>query len=639
MMNPVLDTEGLAKYHQLLKSKELGAKANKSAGVFYIEGTGDTAGVWLGAHSDITEYYPGLMIAYKPSIAGATGLTLNINNLGAVAVVRNTTSAVTTHYGVDSILMLVYTVDGDGTAYWKIADYDSDTKTRSSNKTGSKMYIIGATTQSTSGQTTYSNSNCYIGTDNSLYSKGKKVLDVEGTAASATKLATARTIALAGDATGSAEFDGSGDVTIDVTVSGEGGDSLKGNKITAALPISAGDIVVYGTHILNLETEEAAVGYMPLKDCHLLGPQYPILVASVDIAQGESSDDVFYAGKASVTNIQEMSLTVGEPVYVRCLDSAGWMTLKGMEVLLEFFQSIYPDELGDATVDTSAFLTQGALTEYPELEELLFGYARDYLLLGYAVSETEVLITADHSVFRDTTSVGFVKFVPAANYDGEGREISTTYATKSEIQNGGYTLPAATSSTLGGVKIGSNITNSSGTISLTKANVTNALGYTPLSTSGTAANATKLATPRTITLTGDATGSVSFDGSKDVSLDVTVSGGGGDYLPTTGGTLTGALKFEKTDTNSFMDIMGNGRLIMMSSDSLNGLYGFGAQQDSASGMYAGNAYAMLSKDGKFEVNGKQVALVEEVTAVTYGETDLDAGVSTLATGSIYLMYE
>lgn len=42
-----------------------------------------------------------------------------------------------------------------------------------------------------------------------------------------------------------------------------------------------------------------------------------------------------------------------------------------------------------------------------------------------------------------------------------------------------YSLPAATSSTLGGVKVGSNITNNSGTISLTKANVTAALGYTP----------------------------------------------------------------------------------------------------------------------------------------------------------------
>lgn len=42
-----------------------------------------------------------------------------------------------------------------------------------------------------------------------------------------------------------------------------------------------------------------------------------------------------------------------------------------------------------------------------------------------------------------------------------------------------YTLPTATSSVLGGVKIGSNITNSSGTISVTKDDVINALGYTP----------------------------------------------------------------------------------------------------------------------------------------------------------------
>ena len=48
-----------------------------------------------------------------------------------------------------------------------------------------------------------------------------------------------------------------------------------------------------------------------------------------------------------------------------------------------------------------------------------------------------------------------------------------------------YTLPAATSSALGGVKIGNNITNSSGTISLTKSNVTTALGYTPPTTDTT----------------------------------------------------------------------------------------------------------------------------------------------------------
>ena len=53
-----------------------------------------------------------------------------------------------------------------------------------------------------------------------------------------------------------------------------------------------------------------------------------------------------------------------------------------------------------------------------------------------------------------------------------------------------YTLPTASSSVLGGVKIGSNINVSSGVISLTRANVTGALGYTPPVSDTTYANAT-----------------------------------------------------------------------------------------------------------------------------------------------------
>ena len=43
-----------------------------------------------------------------------------------------------------------------------------------------------------------------------------------------------------------------------------------------------------------------------------------------------------------------------------------------------------------------------------------------------------------------------------------------------------YVLPTATSSVIGGVKVGSNITNTDGKISLSKSNVTSALGYTPV---------------------------------------------------------------------------------------------------------------------------------------------------------------
>ena len=51
-----------------------------------------------------------------------------------------------------------------------------------------------------------------------------------------------------------------------------------------------------------------------------------------------------------------------------------------------------------------------------------------------------------------------------------------------------YILPTASSTTLGGVKVGSNISVSSGTISISKSNVTSALGYTPISSTLKGAN-------------------------------------------------------------------------------------------------------------------------------------------------------
>lgn len=93
-------------------------------------------------------------------------------------------------------------------------------------------------------------------------------------------------------------------------------------------------------------------------------------------------------------------------------------------------------------------------------------------------------------------SSGFYKITTNA----QGHVISVTAVTKADItalgipaQDTTYTLPNATASVLGGVKVGSNITVSSGTISLTKANVTNALGYTPPTTNTTYSLATESA--------------------------------------------------------------------------------------------------------------------------------------------------
>ena len=68
---------------------------------------------------------------------------------------------------------------GDGT--WQTpTDTNTDTKNTAgtTNKTGTKMFLAGATSQAANPQT-FSNNNCYIGTDNELYSGGKKVAHQE----------------------------------------------------------------------------------------------------------------------------------------------------------------------------------------------------------------------------------------------------------------------------------------------------------------------------------------------------------------------------------------------------------------------------------------------------------------------------
>lgn len=72
----------------------------------------------------------------------------------------------------------------------------------------------------------------------------------------------------------------------------------------------------------------------------------------------------------------------------------------------------------------------------------------------------------------------------------EGKELSSNdftdaYKTKLDgiaAQANKYVLPTATAETIGGVKVGANISYSNGTISLSKANVTSALGVDPTTT-------------------------------------------------------------------------------------------------------------------------------------------------------------
>lgn len=98
-------------------------------GIYYVDGTGTTAGTWLGSHSGITSYYNGLAILYRPSVAGASTTTLNINGLGARTCYVRGSTKLTTHYAVDSLIILTYDTSlNSGAGGWEAHTYyDSNT--------------------------------------------------------------------------------------------------------------------------------------------------------------------------------------------------------------------------------------------------------------------------------------------------------------------------------------------------------------------------------------------------------------------------------------------------------------------------------------------------------------------------------
>lgn len=137
-----------------------------------------TAGTWVAATGSpdqaITSYTDGQLFLYKVAVAGASTTTLNIDGVGAKTIYRSSTSKLTTQYGVGQYLLLAYNTTND--CFRVLNDYDGNTdKKTSSTNTNSKIFLIGATTQSSSGVTTYSHDTVYIDTDGHLYCNGKKV--------------------------------------------------------------------------------------------------------------------------------------------------------------------------------------------------------------------------------------------------------------------------------------------------------------------------------------------------------------------------------------------------------------------------------------------------------------------------------
>lgn len=140
------------------------------------------------------------------------------------------------------------------------------------------------------------------------------------------------------------------------------------------------------------------------------------------------------------------------------------------------------------TAGARANLGVSATTDYAAVA---FSGAYDDLTGKPAIPTATGDLTNNSGYITNSALRGYVKSVNGVTPDSSG---DVTISVSGGGSSGGsYTLPTASSSTLGGVKIGSNISASYGTISLTKANVTSALGYTPPMSDTTYGNATSSA--------------------------------------------------------------------------------------------------------------------------------------------------
>lgn len=305
------------------------------------------------------------------------------------------------------------------------------------------------------------------GTDNA-YSRSDHVHPIQESVA---KLTTPRTIALTGAVSGSTTFDGSSNVSINSTLA-----NIDASKITS------------GT--LNADRL----------------PEIPI--SKIPAAAMERLYVVESQSAAMSLTIQEgdvVQIGSGGPMYFCVSESASTFATKFKEFTAGSATSVpWSGVTGKPTFATVA--TSGSyndLTNKPTIPSLS----------GYATQNW-------------VTSQGYLTSIPAATSSTYGG-IQIGYTTSGrnyavQLSNGkAYvyvpwtdSLPTATSSVLGGVKIGSNITVSSGTISLTSANVTSALGFTPAKTSDIPKIPAALPNPYALTING-----TSYTGSSAVSIN------------------------------------------------------------------------------------------------------------------------
>lgn len=393
-----------------------------------------------------------------------------------------------------------------------------------------------------------------------------------------------RKIFLNGDVTGSTteSFNGSKNVTINTTISTINAEKLTGTIDANRLPeIPIEKIPAAALERLFVVDSQSAAMSLTIQEGDVVqigsgGPMYFCVSESASTFATKFKE--FTAGSA--TSVPWSGVT-GKPTFATVATSGSYNDLTNKPTI--------PSLSGYATQNWVT--SQGYLTSIPAATSSTYGGIQ----IGYTTSGKNYAVQLNNGKayvnvpWTDTDTT----YTAGTNISISGTAINCTYS---------YSLPTATASVLGGVKIGSNISVSSGTISLTSANVTSALGFTPAKTSDIPKIPIALPNPYALTINGTSyTGSsaVSITTPKILSTNVlsnsTVSAGY-SYTNTVSRTISSLSGFSASNPDSV--IISNAKLTFTASNAIK-MDGLG---DLAGGTYYIYCLSYMA-NGKIAVNG------------------------------------